>query len=57
MLSDREKMVLHLCCSITIAKMTGLANRDELIEKLIKDIRENRCRSLSEEDVASLLEK
>ena len=50
-------MVLHFCCSITIAKMTGLANRDTLIEKLIQDIRENRCRSLSEEDVASLLDE
>ena len=50
-------MVLHFCCSITIAKMTGLANRDKLIGKLIEDIRQNRCRSLSEEDVTSLLDE
>ena len=56
-LTDREKMVLHFCCSITIAKMTGLANRDKLIGKLIEDIRQNRCRSLSEEDVTSLLDE
>ena len=57
MLSDREKMVLHFCCSITIAKMTGLANKDKLIGKLIEDIRKNRCRSLSEHDVTNLLDE
>jgi len=57
LLSDREKMVLHFCCSITIAKMTGIANKDKLIGKLIEDIRKNRCRSLSEEDVTSLLDE
>ena len=57
MLNDREKMVLHFCCFMTIAKMTGISNKDELIEKLIKDIRKNRCRSLSEGDVTSLLDE
>ena len=57
MLNDREKMVLHFCCFMTIAKMTGVANKDELIEKMIKDIRKNRCRSLSEGDVTSLLDE
>ena len=57
MLNDREKMVLHFCCFMTIAKMTGVANKDDLIEKMIKDIRKNRCRSLSEEDVTSLLDE
>ena len=57
MLNDREKMVLHFCCFMTIAKMTGMENKDQLIEKMIKDIRKNRCRSLSEEDVASLLDE
>jgi hypothetical protein len=42
---------------MTIAKMTGVANKDELIEKMIKDIRKNRCRSLSEEDVGKLLDE
>jgi hypothetical protein len=37
--------------------MTGIANRDKLIGKLIEDIRQNRCRSLSEEDVTSLLDE
>ena len=44
MLSDREKLVLHFCCSMTIAKM-------------VEDIRQNRCRSLSEEDVVNLLDE
>ena len=55
MLSDREKMVLHFCCSMTIAKITGLPNHKEIVEKMVQDIRKNRCRSLSEENVVDLL--
>ena len=55
MLSDREKLVLHFCCTMTIAKMTGVANKKEIIENVIQDVRKNRCRSLSEEDVVELL--
>jgi len=55
MLSDREKMVLHFCCSMTIAKITGLPNHKEVVEKMVQDIRKNRCRSLSEENVVELL--
>ena len=57
MLDDREKFILHFCCFITIAKMTGMANRDELVEKMMQDIRQNRCRSLSEEDVEKILDE
>ena len=57
MLSDREKMVLHFCCSMTIAKLTGLPNHKEIVEKMVQDIRKNRCRSLSEEDVVKLLDE
>jgi len=57
LLSDREKMVLHFCCTVTIAKMTGVAGKDKLMEKMITDIRKNRCRSLSEEDVENLLDE
>jgi len=56
-LSDREKLVLHFCCSMTIAKMTGVANKKEIIENVIQDVRKNRCRSLSEEDVVNLLDE
>ena len=56
-LTDREKMVLHFCCSMTIAKMTGVANHKAIIEKMVEDIRNNRCRSLSTEDVIDLLDE
>ena len=56
-LTDREKMILHFCCSMTIAKMTGVANHKAIIEKMVEDIRQNRCRSLSEEDVVNLLDE
>ena len=57
MLSDREKMVLHFCCTITIAKLTGLPHRDTIVKKMISDIRNERCRSLSEDDVIALLDE
>jgi len=50
-------MVLHFCCFMTIAKMIGMENKDELIEKMVEDIRKNRCRSLTSKDVASLLDE
>ena len=57
MLSDRERMVLHFCCTTTIAKMTGISHRDVIVEKMIEDIRKNRCRSLSDGEIASLLDE
>ena len=57
MLSDREKLVLHFCCSMTIAKMTGVADHKAIIENVIQDVRKNRCRSLSEEDVEKILDE
>ena len=56
MLNDREKMVLHFCCTITIAKVTGIPHRDVIVEKIIEDIRKNRCRSISDGEIAVLLE-
>jgi len=56
-LSDREKMVLHFCCTITIAKLTGIPHRDVVIEGLVEDIRKNRCRSLTDGQLADLLEE
>ena len=57
MLSDREKMVLHFCCFITIAKLGDLQHKGPVIETMLTDVRNNRCRSLSEEDVTSLLDE
>ena len=56
MLSDREKLILHFVSMITIAKMTNMPNYKQMLETMVKDIRKNRCRSLSSEDVAKLLE-
>ena len=56
MLSDRERMILHFCCTTTIAKLTGIPHRDVIVEKMIEDIRKNRCRSLSDGEIAVLLE-
>ena len=56
MLNDRERMVLHFCCTITISKLTGIPHRDVIVENMIEDIRKNRCRSLSDGEIASLLE-
>ena len=56
MLNDRERMVLHFCCTTTIAKLTGIPHRDVIVENIIEDIRKNRCRSLSDGEIASLLE-
>ena len=37
--------------------MTGVANHKAIIEKMVENIRINRCRSLSEEDVVELLDE
>ncbi|MCS5600549.1 MAG: hypothetical protein NZ707_12515 [Rhodospirillales bacterium] len=55
MLSDREKLILHFSCSVTIAKITGMPNYKDTLETMVEDIRKNRCRSLSSEDIADLL--
>ena len=57
MLSDREKLILHFVSMITIAKMTNMPNYKQLLETMIEDIRKNRCRSLSNKDIAVLLEE
>ena len=57
MLNDRERMILHFCCTTTIAKLTGIPHRDAVVEKMIKDIRKERCRGLSEKEIISLLDE
>ena len=57
MLSDRERLVIHFCCSLTIAKITGLPNHKYIVQQMVEDIRKNRCRSLSEEDTVVLLDE
>ena len=57
MLSDREKFVLHLVATITIAKMTSIQNIDKIIVEMIENVRRERCRSVAPEDVDDLLEE
>ena len=57
MLSDREKLILHFCCMVTTAKLSGMEHSDRLMEKMINDVIRNRCRSLATEDVADILEE
>ena len=57
MLSDREKLILHFCCMMTTAKISGMEHRDRLMEKMINDVIRNRCRSLAPEDVEVILEE
>ena len=57
MLSDREKLILHFCCTVTIARLTGVNKPDKLIEKMIEDIRRSRCRSIAPEDVMDIVEE
>ena len=57
MLSDREKLILHFCCMMTTAKLSGMEHRDCLMEKMINDVIRNRCRSLAPEDVEAILEE
>ena len=40
---------------ITIARLTGVRKPDKLIEKMIEDVRRNRCRSIAPEDMEDLL--
>jgi len=57
MLSDREKLILHFCCMVTTAKLSGMKHSDRLMEKMINDVIRNRCRSLAPEDVEAILEE
>ena len=57
MLSDREKLVLHFGCMITIAKLTDIKHRNHLMSKMIEDVRQHRCRSIAPEDVEDILEE
>ena len=42
---------------MTIAKMTGVAYHKAVLEEMVENIRQNRCRSLSEKDVVNLLDQ
>ena len=57
MLSDKEKFILHFVAMMSIARMTGVHKRDQIIGKMIEDVRRERCRSIAPEDVEHILEE
>ena len=57
MLTDREKLILHFVSMITIAKMTNMPDYKQVLKNMIEVIRKNRCRSLSNDGIAVLLEE
>ena len=57
MLSDKEKFILHFVAMMSIARMTGVHKRDQIIGKMIEDVRRARCRSIAPEDVEHILEE
>ena len=57
MLSDREKLVLHFCCSMTIAKMMDTPHCNRVIAEMMENVRRSRCRSIAPEDMEDLLEE
>jgi len=56
MLSDREKLILHFVSVLTIVRMTGVENPEKILNKMIEDVRRERCRSVAPEDVEDILE-
>ena len=59
MLSDREKLILHFVSMITISRITGIGreNRDAIMNGMIEDVRQHRCRSITLEDMGHILEE
>ena len=57
MLSDKEKFILHFISMMTIARMTDVHKSDQIIGKMIEDVRRERCRSIAPEDVEHILEE
>ena len=57
MLSDREKLILHFVSVLTIVRMTGVENPEKILNKMLVDVRRERCRSVAPEDVDDLLEE
>jgi len=60
MLSDRERFILHFCCSVVImdvARPSSKEHRNLLMGKIIDDVIRNRCRTLAPEDVEAIIEE
>ena len=57
MLSDKERLILHFVSMMSIARVSGIECPDQFINNMIEDVRRNRCRSLTPEDVENILEE
>ena len=57
MLSDREKFILHLVSMMTITRLSDTEHSEQLICKMMEDVRRNRCRSIAPEDVMDIVEE
>ena len=57
MLTERERLVLHFGCVTTAVETTGIRHPEEILNKLLEELRRERCRSLSQENIAELLEE
>ena len=57
MLTDREKLILHFCCMMTIAKISGIPHKEKVIGRMIDQVRKNRCRSIAPEALDDILEE
>ena len=57
MLSDREKFILHLVSMMTITRLSDTEHPEQLICKMMEDVRRNRCRSIAPEDVGDVIEE
>ena len=55
MLTERERLVLHFSCMATIVRTTGIEQPEEFTTKIIEEVRRERCRSLSPENIDELL--
>ena len=56
MLSDREKFILHFITMMIFARLSNI-DSDQLLSKMIDDLRLNRCRSIAPEDVGDIIEE
>ena len=57
MLTDREKLILHFVTILTIVRVSGIKDKEEILNKMMEDIRRERCRSVAIEDIPDILEE
>ena len=57
MLTDREKLILHFVAILTIVRVSGLKDKEKILNKMIEDVRRERCRSIAIEDIPDILEE